>query len=78
MPMRVPRSLAPSLALVATFTAMAGAQPIAPHPDNPRYFLFDGKPAFLITSGEHCGRSSRSWGGSSRGSSSSGWPRIGR
>jgi hypothetical protein len=55
MPIRAPRSLAPSLALVATFTAMAGAQPIAPHPDNPRYFLFDGKPAFLITSGEHYG-----------------------
>jgi hypothetical protein len=29
--------------------------PIAPHPENPRYFLFRGRPAFLITSGEHYG-----------------------
>ena len=25
------------------------------HPENPRYFLFEGKPTFLITSGEHYG-----------------------
>ncbi|GAC1471858.1 MAG: hypothetical protein NVSMB9_18450 [Isosphaeraceae bacterium] len=29
--------------------------PIGPHPENPRYFLFRGAPAFLITSGEHYG-----------------------
>ena len=31
------------------------AMPIALHPDNPHYFLFRGKPAVLITSGEHYG-----------------------
>src|SRR5262249_26705357 len=34
---------------------MTGAAPIAPHPENPRYFLYQGKPTFLITSGEHYG-----------------------
>jgi hypothetical protein len=34
---------------------VSGAAPIAPHPENPRYFLFRGEPAFLITSGEHYG-----------------------
>jgi hypothetical protein len=31
------------------------AQPIALHPDNPRYFLWRGKPTVLITSAEHYG-----------------------
>jgi hypothetical protein len=31
------------------------AQPIRPHPANPHYFLFDGRPAILITSAEHYG-----------------------
>jgi hypothetical protein len=31
------------------------AQPIALNPDNPHYFLHHGKPAILITSGEHYG-----------------------
>ncbi len=30
-------------------------KPLALHPDNPHYFLFRGKPAVLITSGEHYG-----------------------
>ena len=30
-------------------------KPICLHPDNPHYFLFRGKPAVLITSGEHYG-----------------------
>ncbi len=30
-------------------------RPLALHPDNPHYFLFRGKPAVLITSGEHYG-----------------------
>ncbi|HEV3083136.1 MAG TPA: cellulase family glycosylhydrolase [Gemmataceae bacterium] len=30
-------------------------QPLALHPDNPHYFLFRGKPAVLVTSGEHYG-----------------------
>jgi hypothetical protein len=29
--------------------------PIRLHPDNPRYFLWRGKPTVLITSGEHYG-----------------------
>src|SRR5579884_4052265 len=40
-------------ALVAAFAATA--QPIGPHPENPRYFLFQGKPTVLVTSGEHYG-----------------------
>jgi hypothetical protein len=36
-------------------SAAEPAAPLALHPDNPRYFLFRGKPAFLITSGEHYG-----------------------
>jgi hypothetical protein len=35
--------------------ARAADKPLAPHPDNPRYFLFRGKPAVLVTSGEHYG-----------------------
>lgn len=31
------------------------AQPIRLHPENPHYFLFQGKPALLITSAEHYG-----------------------
>lgn len=34
---------------------MAAARPLALHPDNPHYLLFRGKPAVLITSGEHYG-----------------------
>ncbi len=30
-------------------------KPLSLHPDNPHYFLFRGKPAMLITSGEHYG-----------------------
>lgn len=33
----------------------AGAQPISLHPDNPHYFLYNGKPTVLITSAEHYG-----------------------
>ena len=31
------------------------AQPLALHPDNPHYFIYQGKPLVLITSGEHYG-----------------------
>jgi len=31
------------------------ADPIKPHPSNPHYFLFKGKPTVLITSAEHYG-----------------------
>ena len=33
----------------------AGADDLRLHPDNPRYFLFRGKPTVVITSGEHYG-----------------------
>ncbi|NUN00642.1 MAG: hypothetical protein HUU41_05985 [Bryobacteraceae bacterium] len=32
-----------------------GTEPLRLHPENPHYFLFRGKPAVLITSGEHYG-----------------------
>jgi len=50
------------LFLLALFAVCGGirseepaSKPLALHPDNPRYFLFRGKSAFLITSGEHYG-----------------------
>ena len=42
------------LCLWLTGATMAG-EPLKLHPDNPHYFLFRGKPAVLITSGEHYG-----------------------
>ena len=36
-------------------TAFASAEPLRLHPQNPHYFLFRGKPAVLVTSGEHYG-----------------------
>ena len=33
----------------------AGALTLRLHPENPRYFLFRGKPTVVITSGEHYG-----------------------
>ena len=35
--------------------AFAGADPLALHPDNPRYFIYRDKPAILISSAEHYG-----------------------
>jgi hypothetical protein len=43
------------LLALACSTVHAAADPIRPHPDNPRYFLFRGKPTLLITSAEHYG-----------------------
>jgi hypothetical protein len=36
-------------------SAFMQAEPIKPHPTNPHYFLYQGKPAILITSAEHYG-----------------------
>jgi hypothetical protein len=36
-------------------TAAGADRPLAPHPDNAHYFLFRGKPAVLVGSGEHYG-----------------------
>jgi hypothetical protein len=45
-----------ALALAFGLSATIGAaEPIAPHPENPRYFVFRDQPTFLITSGEHYG-----------------------
>lgn len=46
-----------SLALAAALAVPAAAadKPLSLHPDNPHYFLFRGKPAVLLTSGEHYG-----------------------
>jgi hypothetical protein len=42
--------------LLAVQPAVAEAhKPISLHPDNPHYLLFRGKPAILVTSGEHYG-----------------------
>ncbi|MBE3132856.1 MAG: hypothetical protein IMZ55_05240, partial [Acidobacteria bacterium] len=43
--------------LVAGAAALAAgpAEPLRLHPENPHYFLWRGKPAVLITSGEHYG-----------------------
>src|SRR5262245_58359769 len=40
--------------LLASGRGQAG-EPIQLHPDNPHYFLWRGKPAVLITAGEHYG-----------------------
>lgn len=40
---------------LALGVAAAANRPLALHPENPHYFLFRGKPAVLITSGEHYG-----------------------
>src|SRR5262245_24705926 len=59
-PMRVTRSAPWVPAALAVWAASQPSvaeplRPLALHPDNPRYFLFRGKPAVLITSGEHYG-----------------------
>jgi hypothetical protein len=52
----VHRAAAFGLALAAVAApAPAADAPLAPHPENPHYFLFRGKPAILVTSGEHYG-----------------------
>ena len=44
-----------SIAAVVFSAAILSAQPIRLHPDNPHYYLFQGKPTVLITSAEHYG-----------------------
>src|SRR5688572_15967151 len=46
---------APSLAAVEGSIETRTLKPIQLHPDNPHYFLWRGKPAVLITAGEHYG-----------------------
>jgi hypothetical protein len=44
-----------TLALGLMTLGAASAQPLALHPDNPRYLVFRGEPTVLIGSGEHYG-----------------------
>ena len=44
-----------AIALTSTSAATAADRPLSLHPDNPHYFLFQGKPTVLVTSGEHYG-----------------------
>src|SRR6186713_3538433 len=46
-----------SLSLLAScaLATAALAAPLQLHPENPHYFLWQGKPEILITSGEHYG-----------------------
>ncbi|HEU5311601.1 MAG TPA: hypothetical protein VFV24_09135, partial [Candidatus Eisenbacteria bacterium] len=48
-------SCGPALPCAADPPGDARPAPLALHPENPRYFLFRGKPAILATSGEHYG-----------------------
>src|SRR5688572_12928744 len=43
------------LLLASPGLSAEAVKPLSLHPDNPHYFLFRGKPAVLITSGEHYG-----------------------
>lgn len=49
------RLLLAAFALAGPVAFAAEPTPFAPHPVNPHYFLFRGKPAVLVTSGEHYG-----------------------
>jgi hypothetical protein len=44
-----------ALVFASISRAVTSAEPLALHPKNPHYFLFRGKPAILVTSGEHYG-----------------------
>jgi hypothetical protein len=44
-----------ALAALVPVAAQQRAAPIALHPENPRYFLWRGKPTVLVTSAEHYG-----------------------
>ena len=44
-----------TLFAAACWTLVAGGPPLSLYPANPHYFLFRGKPAVLVTSGEHYG-----------------------
>jgi hypothetical protein len=48
-------SLSISICIAAGLAASACSAPLALNPDNPHYFLFRGKPTFILTSGEHYG-----------------------
>jgi hypothetical protein len=43
------------LSTLVVALALHGAEPIRLHPENPRYYLFRGKPFLVVTSAEHYG-----------------------
>lgn len=49
------RTILPLAFLLMFLAARAQAEPIRLHPDNPHYFLYQNRPAVLVTSGEHYG-----------------------
>src|SRR3990172_4154717 len=44
-----------NISFILVAAGACAAEPLSLHPDNPHYFLFRGRPAVLITSGEHYG-----------------------
>src|SRR5713226_2892788 len=44
-----------ALVLIGLSRTATSGEPLALHPKNPHYFLFRGKPAILVTSGQHYG-----------------------
>src|SRR5262245_20316452 len=50
-----PFALTCLVALTGLADAAEPRRPLALHTDNPRYFLYRGKPTLLLTSGEHYG-----------------------
>lgn len=44
-----------SMVLFVLAAGSLSAEPIKPHPDNPHFFLYQGKPTILVTSAEHYG-----------------------
>ncbi len=48
-------NIKPLLFSIAAVALSIHAAPIALHPENPHFFLYEGKPTVLITSGEHYG-----------------------
>jgi hypothetical protein len=53
--MRVKAFSAACFFVLAAVAGAAADKPLSLHPDNSHYFLFRGKPAILLTSGEHYG-----------------------
>jgi hypothetical protein len=49
------KSMKTLVMLAMACSTAAAAPPLRLHPENPHYFLFRGRPAVLITSGEHYG-----------------------
>jgi len=51
----MPDGIAKLFLLLALSGILSPAEPVKPHPSNPHYFIYQGKPAILITSAEHYG-----------------------